>query len=56
MARTQNDNCERNLTFGLNWYANKYARVMLNYIKVNSDRRGVSDNPRILEVRLQLSF
>ena len=47
---------EHNLTFGVNWYANKNARVMLNYIKVNSDRRGVSDNPRILELRLQLSF
>ena len=47
---------EHNLTFGVNWYASKHARVMLNYIKVNSDRRGVSDNPGILEVRLQLSY
>lgn len=47
---------EHNLTLGLNWYANENARVMLNYIKVNSDRRGISDNPRILDLRLQLSF
>ena len=47
---------EHNLTLGLNWYACKNARVMVNYIRVSSDRRGVSDDPRILEVRLQLSF
>jgi len=47
---------EHNLTVGVNWYATKDTRVMLNYIKVNSDRRGISDNPRLLELRLQLSF
>lgn len=47
---------EHNLTFGLNWYANNNTRLMLNYIKVHSDRRGISDNPSILGVRLQVSF
>ncbi len=47
---------EHNLTFGVNWYARENARVMLNYIKVNSDRRGVSSDPRIIDLRLQLSF
>ena len=47
---------EHTLTFGVNWYASKNTRVTLNYIRVNSDRRAVSDNPRILELRLQLSF
>lgn len=47
---------QRNTTLGVNWYAKDYVRVMLNYIQVDSDRRGVSDDPRILLLRAQLSF
>lgn len=47
---------ERNTTLGLNWYAQKYVRFMLNYILVDSDRRGMSDDPRILLFRAQLAF
>ncbi len=47
---------QRNATVGLNWYAKKFVRISANYIKVNSDRRGVSDNPDIFLVRGQLAF
>ena len=47
---------QNNTTIGINWYAQKYARVMLNYIMVDSERRGESDDPRILLLRAQLSF
>ena len=47
---------EDNLTLGLNWYFHDYARVMANYIKVKSDRRGVADNPAIAAVRVQFAF
>lgn len=47
---------QRNTTLGVNWYAQEYVRVMLNYILVDSDRRGVSDDPQILLLRAQLSF
>lgn len=47
---------EDDLTLGLNWYTNDYLRIMANYIKVNSDRRGVSDDPNIVLVRAQVAF
>ena len=47
---------EDNLTLGVNWYFRDYARVMANYIKVKSDRRGISDNPTIAAVRVQFAF
>lgn len=46
------DNC----TLGLNYYANRHLRIMANYIKVRSERRGKSDDPDILLVRAQLAF
>ena len=47
---------EDNVTFGLNWYFNEHLRLMADYVMVNSDRRGVSDNPNILDVRAQIAF
>lgn len=47
---------EHNVTFGINWYFTDYLRLMVNYVKVISDRRGISDNPNILDVRAQVAF
>lgn len=47
---------QENVTLGLNWYAKDYVRISANYIKVNSDRRGISDDPEIFLVRGQLAF
>lgn len=41
---------------GATWYVNAYARVMANYIIADSRRRGVDDDPRLLQMRLQLQF
>jgi len=53
----------KNITLGLNWYANKNARVMLNYIIVNNDLNANddgdvtgNDDPRLFQARLQLHF
>ncbi len=45
---------ESNWTVGLNYYLNKHLRVMANYIAVDSERKGKSDDPDILLLRLQL--
>lgn len=47
---------EKNFTLGLNYYVNKHLRFMANYIKVHSERKGQSDSPDILLVRMQLAF
>lgn len=47
---------EKNLTLGLNYYRNSHLRIMLNHIRVHSERRGQSDNPDILLLRLQLVY
>ncbi len=47
---------QTNMLLGLNWYATRNVRIMANYIKVNSDRRGVADDPSILLVRAQVAF
>lgn len=47
---------QRNVTFGCNWYAKNYFRVMLNYIKVRSERREEAFNPNILLLRTQIAF
>lgn len=41
---------------GATWYVNPYARVMANYVIADSRRRGVDDDPRLLQMRLQLQF
>lgn len=47
---------ERNLTFGLNYHFNEHMRVMFNYIRVHSQRRGQTDDPHLLLLRLQLAL
>lgn len=47
---------ESNWTLGLTWWAHPNARLMANAISVDSDRRGISDNPDILEFRAQIGF
>ncbi len=47
---------QRDWTLGANWYLTQHFKFQANYIRVASDRRGVSLDPRILEFRAQLSF
>src|SRR3546814_6084860 len=41
------------LTAGVNWYWRKNFKFMLNYVQVDSERLGVSDDPDIIEARAQ---
>ena len=41
------------LTVGVNWYLRSNFKLMLDYVKASSDRRGVSDDPGIVEARAQ---
>ncbi|MDJ0806991.1 MAG: OprO/OprP family phosphate-selective porin [Gammaproteobacteria bacterium] len=43
-------------TLGLNWYINPRIRIMANYIRVESEREGVSDDPDVFQLRSQLVF
>lgn len=43
-------------TAGVNWYFRSNFKLMLNYVKVDSDRRGVQDNPGIVEARAQFHW
>ncbi len=45
---------QANTTLGLNWYLNRNARVMFNYIQVDTDAEAGNDDPSILQMRLQL--
>ena len=40
-------------TAGVNWYPRSNFKLMLNYVKVDSERRGIEDNPGIVEARAQ---
>jgi len=40
-------------TGGVNWYLRSNFKFALNYVKVDSSRRGVDDNPDITEARVQ---
>lgn len=45
-----------NRTLGLNWYANRRVRLMLNLIDVKSSRAGLDDDPGIVLMRAQVAF
>ncbi len=47
---------EDNITYGINWYLNPMVRFMINYIMVDSKRRGINDDPEILQIRVQFVF
>jgi phosphate-selective porin OprO and OprP len=47
----------KNITLGTNWYINRNVRMMLNYVRVNTDALGPrSDDPNIFQLRLQANF
>lgn len=41
-------------TAGVNWYWRSNYKFALNYVMVDSERRGISDDPSIIEARVQL--
>jgi phosphate-selective porin OprO/OprP len=41
------------ITAGVNWYWRSNFKFMVNYVKASSDRRGISDDPGIIEARAQ---
>lgn len=43
----------KDVTLGLNWYMNNYARMMFNYIRADRDDIGTAD---IFQLRYQFSF
>jgi phosphate-selective porin OprO/OprP len=43
-------------TAGVNWYWRSNFKFMLNYVKVNSTRQDVNDDPNIIEARAQFYF
>jgi phosphate-selective porin OprO and OprP len=47
---------ENNTTLGVNWYWRTNFKFMANYVQVDSERRGIEDNPNIVELRAQLMF
>ncbi len=47
---------ERNVTLGLNYYATPHWRFMLDGIRVHSVRRGIVDNPTIVQLRAQWAY
>lgn len=44
------------VTAGVNWYWRSNFKLMLDYVKVNSDHFGISDDPNIVEARAQFYF
>jgi phosphate-selective porin OprO and OprP len=49
---------EKNLTVGVNWYANRNVRISANYVeaKAEPNRLGAPDNPSAVMGRLQIAF
>jgi phosphate-selective porin OprO/OprP len=41
---------------GVTWWLKGETRLMANYIRLDIDRRGVSEKPNLLEFRVQLAF
>ena len=46
----------RTRALGLNWYVSSEERLMFNTISVRSERRGISDNPKIFQAMLQVDL
>ena len=46
----------QSLTAGVNWYWTAHFKLMLDYVAVRSERRGIDDDPHILEARMQLAW
>ncbi|HMB42871.1 MAG TPA: porin, partial [Luteimonas sp.] len=44
------------VTAGVNWYWRSNFKFMLNYVKVNSTKTDISDDPNIVEGRIQFYF
>lgn len=44
------------LTVGVNWYYGRHLKAMLNYVDVRTERQDVSDDPDLVELRLQLHW
>ena len=44
------------LTAGVNWYWRNNFKVSLNYVMVDSERAGVSDDPNVLAARVQMHW
>lgn len=44
------------ITLGLNWYINKNARLMMNYVYANHKKGSVHGNARIYQMRGQIEF
>ena len=47
---------EHDWTLGANWYLTTHFKFQANYIRATSDRGNLSLDPKIVEVRAQLSF
>jgi phosphate-selective porin OprO and OprP len=43
-------------TLGANWYWREHAKLMLNYVRVDSERAGIADDPGIVEARIQFHW
>ncbi|MEQ1812827.1 MAG: porin [Candidatus Nitrotoga sp.] len=54
--RINNGSKMSDITLGLNWYINKYARLMANYVYVNHKKDNVHGNARIFQMRGQIDF
>jgi phosphate-selective porin OprO/OprP len=44
------------LTAGVNWYWRSNFKFMANYVQVESERRGIEDDPNVFELRAQMTF
>ncbi|SDD61319.1 OprO/OprP family phosphate-selective porin [Aquimonas voraii] len=47
---------QRDWTLGATWYVHPNVRLLANYTAVRSARRGVADDPNLLQFRIQLSY
>lgn len=47
---------QENFTVGLNWYANPYIRVLLNWVRFDTTRRGVETDGDAFATRLSIAW